>query len=95
MNYKPCRWEPKKGAGLDIGIRQLGFFSTEHLGYGEAASLNNPDMAWSIRIAGLAVDEMARAGLISWDDFDRVETIVAEAIFAGLCANDRPPLSPG
>lgn len=54
-------------------------------------AVNNPDMAWSIRIAGLAVDEMARAGLISWDDFDRAETIVAEEIFARLCANDRPP----
>jgi hypothetical protein len=51
----------------------------------------NPQMVWCLHVAGMGVDELARAGLISSSQFDRAKKIVAEEIFVRLCANDLPP----
>ncbi len=48
------------------------------------------DLAWSRKVAGLAVDGLLVAKLIGHDGFDRAVEIVAEEIHVRLCANDRP-----
>ena len=52
---------------------------------------SNPHMIWCLRVAGLAVDELATVGIIPWSDFERAKKIVAEEVFVRLCANDLPP----
>jgi hypothetical protein len=52
---------------------------------------DNPHMVWCLKVAALGVDELARAELLPWNGFDRAKKIVAEEIFARMCANDLPP----
>jgi len=52
---------------------------------------DNPHMALCLNIASLGIDELARAGLIPWTEFDRAKKVIAEEIFVGLCLNDLPP----
>jgi hypothetical protein len=50
----------------------------------------DPDSAWSLKIAGLAVDALVGAGLIGKVDFDRAVLIAAEEIRVRLTLGDRP-----
>ncbi|HLY47258.1 MAG TPA: hypothetical protein VKQ73_16890 [Stellaceae bacterium] len=52
---------------------------------------NNPHMMWCLQVASMGVDELARAGLIPWSEYDRATKIIAEEIFIRMVANDLPP----
>jgi hypothetical protein len=52
---------------------------------------NDPHMVWCLKIAGLAVDELAHASLMPSSDFERAKKIIAEEIYVRLCLNDVPP----
>jgi hypothetical protein len=52
---------------------------------------DDPHMMWCLKVAGLGVDELVRAGLTPRSEFDRAKKMVAEEIFVRLCLNDLPP----
>jgi hypothetical protein len=62
----------------------------EHEAWWEKVA-DEPLMVWCLRVAGLGVDELATAGLLSWGDFDRAKKIVAQEIYIRMIANDLPP----
>ncbi len=46
---------------------------------------------WSESVAGLIVDALRWAKIVSEDDNDRAIAIAAEEIYARLCVRDYPP----
>jgi hypothetical protein len=48
------------------------------------------DKAWSRHVAGLAVDGLFTAKIVSETDLERAIEFVAEEVLVRLCAGDRP-----
>lgn len=48
-------------------------------------------LAWCLRVATMAANELARADLVSLDERDRAKEIVANIIFTRMASNDLPP----